>query len=203
MRAQTTVPDQTDHDRGRIRRALLPAGLAGLVALSACAVAPPPGPSILAQPGKGKTEQQFEADDAHCRAYAAQANGGVTPAQAAANSGLGSAAIGTLLGAAAGALLGAAAGNAGAGAAIGGGTGLLFGGAAGSDAAARSGASFQANYDNAYAQCTRATGNLIVLPPVVGYVGPTGPGAYAPALIGPPGPPDYPPPPPPAPGYAY
>ncbi len=180
---------------------LVAASLTGLMALSACTVAPPPGPSILAEPGKGKTAQQFEADDAHCRAYAAQANGGVTPGQAAASSGVGSAALGTLVGAAAGALLGAASGNAGAGAAIGGGAGLLFGGAAGTDAAANSGARFQANYDNAYAQCIRATGNQIMLPPVVSYVGPTGPGAYAPALVGPPV--VLPPPPAPPPDFAY
>ena len=174
---------------------LASSALAGLVALSACTVAPPPGPSILAQPGQGKTAQQFQTDDAHCRQSAAQANGGVTPAQAANNSAFGSAAIGTLLGAGVGALLGAAAGNPGLGAAAGAGGGLLIGSSAGAGNAARSGASFQANYDNAYAQCTVASGNHILQPQVVEYGGPVGYGAYAPALV--------PPPPPPPPGYGY
>lgn len=184
------------HFHPTLKRTTTASLMAGLLAVSACTTAPPSGPSILAQPGPGKSAEQFQADDAHCKAYAAQANGGVTPSQAATNSGLGSAAIGTLLGAAAGALLGAAGGGAGFGAAVGAGTGLLFGSAVGSDNAQRSGASFQANYDNAYAQCTSATGNRIVLPPVVEYGGYGGSGAYAPALMAPP-----PPPPPPVPGW--
>ncbi len=174
---------------------LASSAFAGLLALSACTVAPPPGPSILAQPGRGKSVQQFQADDAHCRQYAAQANGGVTPGQAANNSALGSAAVGTLLGAGVGALLGAAAGNPGLGAAAGAGGGLLLGSSAGASNGARSGASFQANYDNAYAQCTMASGNQILQPQVVEYGGPAGYGGYAPAMV--------PPPPPPPPGYGW
>lgn len=163
--------------------------LAGLFALSACAVVPPPGPTILAQPGQGKSAQQFQAEDARCRQAAVQANGGVTPSQAATQSGIGSAALGTVLGAAAGALLGAAAGDPAAGAAIGAGGGLLFGSASGADSAQRSGAAFQGNYDNAYAQCTISSGNMIVQPQVVAYQGPGGYGSYAPALTPPPPPP--------------
>ncbi|MBE7210953.1 MAG: glycine zipper family protein [Gluconacetobacter diazotrophicus] len=159
---------------------VLAVATSGLLALSACTVTPPPGPSILAQPGKGKTFQQFQAEDQRCRQYAAQANGGVTPGEAANRSGLGSAVIGTLLGTAAGALIGAAAGNPGIGAAAGAGGGLLLGGAVGSDRAQASGARFQQNYDAAYAQCTQASGNVIALPGVVEY----GNGAYAPALVG-------------------
>ena len=170
--------------------------VAGLLALSACTVAPPPGPSILAQPGKNKTVQQFQADDARCRQYAAQANGGVTPGQAANNSAFGSAAVGTLVGAGVGALLGAAVGNPGLGAAAGAGGGLLVGSSSGAENAARSGASFQANYDNAYAQCTMASGNQILQPQVVEYGGPGGYGGYNPAVM-------PPPPPPPPPGYGY
>ena len=168
--------------------------LAGLFAVSACTTAPPPGPTILALPGKGKAVQQFQAEDAHCKQFAAQANGGISPAQAANNSGLGSAVIGTLLGAGVGALLGGAAGNAGLGAAAGAGGGLLFGSSIGAGNAQRSGAAFQANYDNAYAQCTIASGNQIAQPAVVEYGGPGGYGGYAPALV---------PPPPPPPPYAY
>ncbi|MCQ8278264.1 glycine zipper family protein [Acetobacteraceae bacterium KSS8] len=189
-----------------MRSLALSACLAGTVLLSACTVAPPPGPSILAQPGPGKTAAQFAADDAHCRAVAAQANGGLTPAQAANRSGVGSAALGTVLGAVAGVVIGAAVGDPGAGAAIGGGSGLLLGASAGANAAANSGAAFQANYDAAYAQCTRASGNLIAVPAIVSYATPDVAGSYAPGLLVP-----VPPHPPAvvypavpvAPGYAY
>lgn len=169
--------------------------LAGLAALSACTVAPPAGPSILAQPGKGKTMQQFQVDDAHCRQYAAASNGGVTPAEAANRSGVSSAILGTILGAGAGALLGAAGGNAGLGAAAGAGGGLLLGSAFGANAARSSAAGFQSNYDGAYAQCTTASGNQIVQPAVVEYGGPGEYGGYAPSMV--------PPPPPPPPGYGW
>jgi hypothetical protein len=172
---------------------------AGLVALSACTVAPPPGPSILAGPGQGKSVQQFQTDDAHCRQYAAQANGGVTPAEAANKSGVSSAVLGTLLGAGAGALLGAAGGSAGFGAAVGAGGGLLLGSSLGSNNAERSGASFQANYDRAYAQCTIASGNQIAQPRVVEYGGPGAYGGYAPGMM----PPPPPPAPPPGTGYGW
>lgn len=143
--------------------------------------------------------QQFQAEDARCKQVAAQANGGVTPSQAATNSGIGSAAVGTVLGAAAGALLGAAVGNAGAGAAFGAGGGLLVGSASGADNARRSGAAFQGNYDNAYAQCTINSGNMIVQPRLVAYQGPGGYGTYAPGMIAPPPPPL----PPPGSGYGW
>ncbi len=180
--------------------------LAGLVALSACTVAPPPGPSILAQPGPGKSFGQFQVEDQKCRAYAAQANGGVTPGEAANRSGIGTVIAGTLIGAAAGALLSGGGRHAGFGAAVGAGGGLLVGSAIGSGAAARSGASFQANYDRAYAQCTVASGNIIQQPPAPVFVTP--PPVYvtpapvyvapAPVYVAPP-----PPPPAPPPGYGY
>jgi len=179
-------------------------GLAGLLLLSACAVAPPAGPSILAQPGRGKSFQQFQAEDQACRQYAANANGGMTPAEAANRSGLGSAAIGTLLGAGAGALLGAAAGNPGIGAAAGAGGGLLLGSAVGANNAQGSAASFQANYDRAYAQCTVASGNAIAQPAVVDVpAGAYAPGAYPPGAYPPPAYAYPPPPPPPAPAYGW
>lgn len=178
-------------------RASPTAAAALLLVLSACAVAPPPGPSILAQPGAGKSVQQFQADDARCRQSAAAANGGVTPAEAANSSGVGSAVLGTILGAGIGALLGAAGGNAGAGAAVGAGGGLLLGSAVGGNNAQRSAAGFQSNYDSAYAQCTAASGNQIVQPAIIEYGGPGAYGAYAPSMVPPP------PPAPPPPGYGY
>src|SRR5215471_150624 len=115
-----------------------------LLALSACAVVPPPnGPTIAVMPGQGKSFDTFQQDDFICRQFADQSIGFASPGQAAAQSAIGSAVVGTAVGAAAGALIGAAAGNPGAGAAIGAGSGLLIGGASGVNAAQFSGASLQ------------------------------------------------------------
>ena len=93
--------------------------LIGTLALGACAVAPPTGPSIAVMPASGKNLAEFQSDDMACRQYATQVSGGASPAAAAQQSQVNSAALGTVLGAAAGAAIGAAAGNPAAGAAIG------------------------------------------------------------------------------------
>ncbi len=113
-------------------------GLAGVLALGACAVAPPAGPSVLVMPGKGKTFEAFQNDDVTCRSAATQSIGGAHPGQAAAASTVGSAAVGTGLGAAAGALAGSTVGAMGVGAAVGAGLGLLMGTAAGAGAGEQS-----------------------------------------------------------------
>src|SRR5882672_5275810 len=84
--------------------------------LTACAVPPPAGPSVMALPGQGKSFEAFQQDDAACRQYAWQVTGGASPSAAAAQSGVGTAVAGTALGAAAGAAIGAASGAAGPGA---------------------------------------------------------------------------------------
>jgi hypothetical protein len=138
------------------------AGLcAGTLALGGCVVVPPPGPTILAAPGPGKTFTQFQQDDITCRQYAVQQTGYVSPAEAATQSGVNSAALGTVLGAAVGALLGAAGGDPGAGAAFGAGSGLLLGGASGTGAAQVSGAAVQQRYDVSYLQCMSARGDTV------------------------------------------
>ena len=144
-----------------------PATLALLVplALGACSVAPPTGPSVLAVPSNGKNLQTFQAEDMNCRGYAEAQLGGTTPANAATQSAVGSAAIGTGLGAAAGALIGSIGGAAGAGAAIGAGTGLLAGSAIGASNAQASGYNLQQRYDMAYTQCMASTGNGVQAPP--------------------------------------
>lgn len=134
------------------------------LSLAACAVAPPSGPSVLALPARGKDLATFQAEDANCRNYA-QAQIGGTPAQAANQSAVGSAAVGTALGAGAGALLGSAGGALGAGAAIGAGAGLLAGSAIGANNAQASAGSLQQRYDNAYTQCIASTGNSVQAPP--------------------------------------
>ena len=152
------------------------AALALLVPLSlgACTVAPPTGPTVLAVPNQGKDMQTFQAEDLSCRNYAAAQIGGTTPAGAANQSAVGSAAVGTALGAAAGALLGAAGGAAGTGAAIGAGTGLLAGSAVGAGNAQVSSGSLQQRYDMAYTQCMASVGNGVQAPPpaVVAYPAP-------------------------------
>jgi hypothetical protein len=53
----------------------------------------PTGPSAMALPGSGRSFPQFQADDARCRDWAALQSG-VSPEQAAARSGIATAAIG-------------------------------------------------------------------------------------------------------------
>lgn len=167
--------------RIRTSIALLSAGLS----LTACVVAPPTGPQVVAMPAQGKTLGQFQSDDANCRGYAAQQTGGASPAQAANQSALGSAAVGTALGAAAGAALGAASGSAGTGAAIGAGSGLLLGSLIGAGNASASAGDLQQRYDVAYAQCMTAQGDRIEAPP------PPPPEPQPVYMYGPPPPPYY------------
>src|SRR5437667_6776634 len=101
--------------------------------MTACATVPA-GPSVMVLPGNGKNFEQFQADDAVCRQWAAQQTG-TTPRRAATESTVSGAAIGTAVGAAAGAAIGAAAGSPATGAAVGAGVGLLGGTAAGASSA--------------------------------------------------------------------
>jgi hypothetical protein len=163
------------------------APLVGALVLGACTTIPP-GPSVMALPGTGKSFDQFRADDMMCQQYAQQQIGGMTPGQAQADAGVKSAAVGALLGAVAGAAID---GSHGAG--VGAGAGLLMGGAAGAGAANASGYELQRRYDFSYQQCMYAQGHRV---PVYGNFGRNyrdsrGAGGYAPAYP----PPNYPPPP--------
>jgi len=172
----------------------IPVACLSALALSACAVAPPTGPQVAAMPGPGKNFAQFQQDDYTCRQYASGQTGGVAPAQAANQSVVTSAAVGTAIGAAAGAAIGAAAGNPGAGAAIGAGAGLLTGSAAGANAAQVSGGNVQRRYDIAYTQCMAANGEKVqdvtyvqqAPGPVYAYPAPAY-GYYPPGYYPPPG----------------
>jgi len=169
-----------------MKRTVILTALLGSALLSACATYPT-GPSVMAMPGKGKTFEQFQADDAVCRNYAAYQSGGATTQQNAEHSAVESAAVGTLIGAAAGALLGNNHQSAGVGA----GAGLLVGSMAGTGASQQSARMTQRGYDQAYIQCMYAKGEKV---PVYGEV--QRPVTYAP--------PTYyraPPPPPPPPGW--
>ncbi len=159
--------------------ALLPA-----LALGACTVAPPSGPSIVAMPGHGKTFPQFQQDDAYCRDYALSHDGASgSEATAASNNANKTAIAGTLIGAAAGAALGSLSGNVGAGAGIGAGAGLLGGASVAGNNAQEAADSMQGRYDVAYEQCMVGNGDTIQQPqaPVIvappAYYGPP-PGYY-------------------------
>jgi hypothetical protein len=147
-----------------VKAPLIAAAVAGALALSGCAVAPPSGPDIVAMPGKDKSFEAFQADDVACRQYASAQIGNGSPAAAANQSFVNSAALGTVLGAAAGAAIGAATGNPAVGAAIGAGSGLFLGGATGVNAAGASGNALQWRYDTGYAQCMAAKGESVTAP---------------------------------------
>ena len=141
--------------------------VAGAMALGACAVTPPAGPTVMALPGQGKTFDAFRQDDYACRGYAQQETGNPVQTQAATNAAVGSAVGGTALGAGLGAAIGAASGGTAAtGAAIGAGAGLLAGTVLGANnAAGVTQAELQQRYDIAYTQCMYAYGNSVQSPP--------------------------------------
>ncbi|MEO8717467.1 MAG: hypothetical protein ABI423_04525 [Burkholderiales bacterium] len=126
-----------------------------LLLLAACATAPS-GPSILVLPGESKTFEQFRADDYECRQFASYQVNGTTPDNAAADSGVKSAAVGTAVGAVAGGLIGGRDG-----AATGAGAGLIFGALGGTGAAQSSQRGAQQRYDFAFQQCMYAKGHQV------------------------------------------
>ena len=165
-------------------------GVASVLALSACAVAPPSGPRVMALPGAGKDFATFQQEDATCRQFASAQSGGTASAQAATNNAVGTAVAGTAIGAGLGAALGSLSGQMGAGAAVGGAAGALIGGSAGANGAQYSAADLQQRYDASYTQCMYAHGDSVQSPPG-GYraAGPGpypyyyGPGYYGPAVV--------------------
>lgn len=134
------------------------------------------GPTVQVMPGPGKSFDAFQFDQAGCKQYAEQSVAG--QAQNANNRAVGAAAIGTVLGAGLGAAIGG-----GRGAAIGAGSGAIAGTGLGMGSSANAQGGIQAQYDNAFAQCMYAKGNMV-------------PG-YGPMMVNAPPPP---PPPPPGPG---
>ncbi len=129
--------------------------------LSACAYTPD-GPSVQVLPGKGKTFEAFQADQARCTVASARSVKGA--ADRANNFGLGSAAVGTVLGAGLGAAIGG-----GGGAAIGAAGGAVGGTAIGGGSAGGTQYGIQRQYDNTYEACMIAQGNVL---PQITYVQP-------------------------------
>jgi hypothetical protein len=164
-------------------------GLACL-ALAGCAHEGPAMPQVSVLPGKGKSYEAFQREDAYCQAVARDSIGNQSPGAAANEEAVKSAAVGTALGALGGAAIGSLSGNMGAGAAIGAGTGLAAGGVVGANRANAAGGTLQQRYDTTYVQCMTAKGNVLPRPVVVAPA--------APVVIyddpPPPPPPYYPPP---------
>jgi outer membrane lipoprotein SlyB len=160
-------------------------GIASLLTLSACVVAPPPGPRVMALPGAGKDFATFQQEDAQCRQFASDQSGGTAGAQAATTNAVGTAVAGTAIGAGLGAAIGSLSGQMGAGAAIGGAAGALIGGSAGASGAQQSAAGLQQRYDTSYTQCMYAHGDSVQSPPG-GYAAgaPGGYPYYGPGYIG-------------------
>lgn len=168
------ITSRMESGLGRRKSLAVPATITTALVLAGC-VAMPVGPSMTVLPGTGKSFDQFRHDDYGCRQYAFERSGGVSSAQAANNTTLGSAAVGTALGAAAGAAF-----DGGSGAAIGAGLGLLTGAAVGAGNAQYAGYGTQQQYDAAYVQCMYTSGHRV---PVYGAV-PQAPAYAAPAPAG-------------------
>lgn len=139
--------------------------------VSGCAQTPL-GPTVQVMPGPGKSFDQFTYDQAGCKQFAEGAVAG--QAQNANTRGVGAAAITTVLGAGLGAAIGG-----GRGAGIGAASGALGGAGIGGSMSSHEQGGIQAQYDNAFAQCMYAKGNMV-------------PG-YGPMMV------NAPPPPPPPP----
>ena len=116
----------------------------------------PSGPGVLALPGDGKSFETFHVDNEMCKQFAQAQIGTQTPNNAAVDSGVRSAALGTIVGAAAGAAI-----DNGNGAAIGAGTGLALGSLIGASTGETSSALLQQRYDFGYIQCMYAKGNRV------------------------------------------
>jgi hypothetical protein len=164
-------------------------GLLGAALLLGACTVMPTGPTVMVLPGTGQSMDSFRQDDGYCRQYAHVQIGGKTAENAARESAVTSAVVGTAVGAVAGAALG---GNRGA--AAGAGVGLLMGSATGADAARASGVGTQRQYDNAYIQCMYSQGHRVPVPANMATI----PRAVRSTDAGiPPPPPGLPPPPPP------
>ena len=128
------------------------AAVIGLL-LSGCAQTPL-GPTVQVMPGPGKSFDAFQYDQAGCKQFAEGAVAG--QAQNANNRAVGAAAIGTVLGAGLGAAIGG-----GRGAAIGAGSGAVAGTGLGMGSSSNEQYGIQQQYDNAFAQCMYAKGDMV------------------------------------------
>ena len=150
-------------------------GVVGLgLLLSGCAQTPM-GPTVQVMPGPGKSFDAFQYDQMSCKQFAEQSVAG--QAQTANNQAVGAAVLTTALGAGLGAATGSAWHSAGRGAAFGAGAGAATGAAIGAGMSSNAQMSIQQQYDNAFAQCMYAKGEMV-------------PG-YGPMMVNAPPPPPY------------
>ncbi len=132
--------------------------LSVLVTAAGCATMPT-GPNVRALPAPGKSFDEFRADDATCRQWAAAQVG--SPQEAANQSTARSALAGTVIGAGIGAAIGSTTADLGSGAAIGAVSGLLLGALVGASHGQEAGWRAQRRYDITYSQCMYSKGNEV------------------------------------------
>lgn len=132
----------------------LPLGMAASVLLLSACAQTPMGPTVNVMPGPGKAFDAFQFDQAGCKQFAEQAVAG--QAQEANLKGVGAAALTTALGAGLGAAIGG-----GRGAGIGAASGALGGAGIGAMTSGNQQNDIQSQYNNAFAQCMYAKGNLV------------------------------------------
>jgi hypothetical protein len=139
------------------RKALCGISAIGLL-LSGCAQTPL-GPTVQVMPGQGKSFDTFQADQANCKGYAADQVRG--QADASNQRAVGAALLTTALGAGLGAAAGGFSGAAGSGAAIGAAGGSVVGAGIGAQNSSNDQLNIQQQYDNAFAQCMYAKGEMV------------------------------------------
>src|SRR5579871_1713782 len=134
-------------------RTMIVATTAAAALLAGC-VTQPMGPMIPVMPGPNKSIEAFQADETACEQYASQRVAG--QAEAANNTAIGEAVLGTALGAGLGAAIGG-----GRGAAIGAASGAVVGTGVGANTSGWAQMSLQQRYDFSYAQCMQTKGDKV------------------------------------------
>jgi hypothetical protein len=128
--------------------------MAALSLLLAGCAQTPLGPTVQVMPGPGKSFDAFQYDQASCKQFAQQAVAG--QAENANMRGVGGAALTTVLGAGLGAAIGG-----GRGAGIGAASGALGGAGIGAMSSSGQQGGIQEQYNNAFAQCMYAKGEMV------------------------------------------
>ena len=129
------------------------AALLFTILLAGCVTAPA-GPHVAVMPAKGKSLEQFKADDQTCKAYAQAQIGDDLEKNSAMNT-----LMDMAIGGAVGALGGQAVGHNTKGTVAGAGIGMAAGLAAGAYQANKASDDAQIRYDNAYQECMHTKGH--------------------------------------------
>jgi hypothetical protein len=157
LRSITEHQLDTEGKRAVKHRGWTVAGMSGalaLVLLPAGCAQTPMGPTVQVMPGPGKSFDAFQYDQASCKQFAEQSVAG--QAQNANNRAVGGAALTTVLGAGLGAAIGG-----GRGAGIGAASGALGGTGIGAMSSSGQQLGIQEQYNNAFAQCMYAKGEMV------------------------------------------